>query len=92
MSAQGITFTDAHSGGAVCTPSRYGILWDDTFQIAQTWGYLGYQVPLIEQGRETIGTLLQRAGYRQPMWEVAPRTIMEDEKSSFPNTAVCLKP
>ena len=26
LAAQGMTFTDAHSGSAVCTPTRYGIL------------------------------------------------------------------
>lgn len=26
MAAQGMRFTDAHSGSAVCTPTRYGIL------------------------------------------------------------------
>ncbi|HEY7120429.1 MAG TPA: sulfatase-like hydrolase/transferase, partial [Tepidisphaeraceae bacterium] len=26
LAAQGMVFTDAHSGSAVCTPTRYGIL------------------------------------------------------------------
>ena len=26
LAAEGMTFTDAHSGSAVCTPTRYGIL------------------------------------------------------------------
>ena len=26
LASQGMTFTDAHSGSAVCTPTRYGLL------------------------------------------------------------------
>jgi arylsulfatase A-like enzyme len=26
LAAQGMTFTDAHSGSSVCTPTRYGLL------------------------------------------------------------------
>ncbi|MES2375388.1 MAG: arylsulfatase [Bacteroidota bacterium] len=60
----GITFTDAHSGGAVCTPSRYGILTGRYyFRVPKQREYLGYLQPLIEPERETIGTLMQKAGY-----------------------------
>jgi len=64
MAQQSIVFTDAHSGGAVCTPSRYGLITGRYyFRVPQRHDFLGYLPPLIEEGRETIGALMQRAGY-----------------------------
>lgn len=64
LTQEGITFTDAHSGGALCIPSRYGILTGRYhFRAPKNHGYMGYLRPLIEPQRETIGTLMQRAGY-----------------------------
>lgn len=64
MAQKGMVFTDAHSGGAVCTPSRYGLITGRYYfrapRLPEFWGYLP---PRIEQGRETIGSLMQRAGY-----------------------------
>ncbi len=65
LAREGMTFLDAHTGSAVCTPTRYGLLtgryaWRGTLKR----GVLnGYGKPLIEQGRETIGSFLQRQGY-----------------------------
>lgn len=61
----GMAFTDAHSGSAVCTPTRYGVLtgryaWRTRLQSGVLWGN---SKPLISKGRETAATLLQRAGY-----------------------------
>ena len=64
MAQKSVVFTDAHSGGAVCTPSRYGLITGRYyFRLPQRQDFLGYLPPLIEPGRETIGTLMQRAGY-----------------------------
>ena len=64
IAQQSIVFTDAHSGGAVCTPSRYGLITGRYyFRVPQRHEFLGYLPPLIEEGRETIGALMQRAGY-----------------------------
>lgn len=64
LGRSGIRFTDAHSGGAVCTPSRYGLLTGRYFfRVPKQQGYWGYLPPLIESGRETIGSLMQKAGY-----------------------------
>lgn len=64
MAKKSIVFTDAHSGGAVCIPSRYGLLTGRYyFRIPHQKVFQGYLPPLIEQGRETIGSLMQRAGY-----------------------------
>ena len=62
----GVNFTDAHSSAPFCTASRYGLLsgryaW-------RTWlqrgGLGGYDRPLLGRDQPTLGTLLQRHGYR----------------------------
>src|SRR6516165_5539201 len=56
LAAQSMSFTDAHSGSSVCTPTRYGLLtgryaWRTSLQR----GVLGgYSPPLIEPGRLTV--------------------------------------
>ncbi|MBI1369633.1 MAG: sulfatase-like hydrolase/transferase [Planctomycetes bacterium] len=65
LAATGMTFTDAHSSSAVCTPTRYGILtgrynWRSRLQ----HGVLGgYSTPLIEKGRMTVASMLKAEGY-----------------------------
>lgn len=65
LAREGMGFNDAHSASAVCTPTRYGLLtgrycWRSKLQS----GVLGGLSPrLIEPGRETIASLLKRAGY-----------------------------
>lgn len=64
LASQGISFTDAHTAGALCIPSRYGLLTGRYFFRAPRQSiYWGYGAPLIEEGRETIGSLMQKAGY-----------------------------
>ncbi len=64
LAAQGISFTDAHSSGSLSVPSRYGLLTGKYFfRRPPQKNYMGYGKPLIESGCETIGTLLQKAGY-----------------------------
>ncbi|MBM4001040.1 MAG: arylsulfatase [Planctomycetes bacterium] len=65
LAAEGMTFTDAHSGSAVCTPTRYGILtgryaWRT--RLGQSVLF-GYDPPLIARARLTVGKLLQSRGY-----------------------------
>lgn len=66
LAAQGMTFTDAHSGSALCTPTRYGILtgryaWRTRLQA----GVLGpFDLPLIAAGRLTVPRLLAKSGYQ----------------------------
>jgi len=65
VAAEGMAFTDAHTGSAVCTPTRYGLLtgrysWRSKLQ----QGVLGGLSPrLIEPGRLTVAELLHRQGY-----------------------------
>lgn len=65
IAANGITFTDAHSSSAVCTPTRYGLLtgiynWRSTLKS----GVLnGYSPALIPEEQATIASMLRQQGY-----------------------------
>jgi arylsulfatase A-like enzyme len=66
LASQGMTFTDAHSGSSVCTPTRYGLLtgryaWRSRLQS----GVLdGTDDPaLIAADRLTLPALLKQQGY-----------------------------
>jgi len=65
LAAQGMTFTDAHSGSSVCSPTRYGLLtgryaWRSRLQSGVLDGYVP---PLIAADRLTVPALLQKNGY-----------------------------
>jgi len=66
FASQGMTFTDAHSGSAVCTPTRYGLLtgryaWRTRLQQGVLDG--GDDEPLISEERLTVPKLLRQQGY-----------------------------
>lgn len=66
LAAEGMTFTDAHSSSAVCTPTRYGLLtgrynWRSALKSGVLWGY---SPRLIEPNRMTLASLLKDQGYR----------------------------
>ena len=66
LAAQGMTFTDAHSGSSVCTPTRYGLLtgryaWRSRLQAGVLDG--SDDPPLIAAGRLTVPELLRQHGY-----------------------------
>lgn len=66
LAAEGMRFTDAHTSSSVCTPTRYSLLtgrynWRSRLRS----GVQGGLSPrLIEEGRLTLASLLQRHGYR----------------------------
>ncbi len=65
LAAAGMTFTDAHSPSAVCTPTRYGVLtgryaWRTRLKSGVLWGY---SPPLIDQGELTVAGFLKGQGY-----------------------------
>ena len=62
---QGISFTDAHSPSAVCSPTRYGLLtgryaWRTRLQ---EWVIAAYEPPLIASDRVTLPAFLRKRGY-----------------------------
>ncbi|QNN21386.1 arylsulfatase [Planctomycetales bacterium ZRK34] len=63
---EGMTFSDAHSGSSVCTPTRYGILtgryaWRTRLQRGVLGG--ADEDPLIAADRLTVPALLRKHGY-----------------------------
>jgi len=89
LAEEGIRFTDAHSGSAVCSPTRYGILtgryaWRSQLKKAVLWAWDG---PLIEADRFTVGDFLKSHGYSTSCigkwhlgwdWPTADGTHMND--------------
>ncbi len=62
----GMCLTDCHSTSALCTPSRYGLLtgrynWRSRLKCSVLPGHSSH---LIEEGRETLASLLKRSGYQ----------------------------
>lgn len=65
LAAQGMTFTDAHSGSSVCTPTRYGVMtgrysWRTKLQSGVVEGFAP---SLIAADRATVASFLKSAGY-----------------------------
>ena len=65
LAREGVRFVDAHTGSAVCTPTRYGLLtgryaWRTRLTQGVLWGE---GAPLIEPDRSTLASLLRRRGY-----------------------------
>jgi arylsulfatase A-like enzyme len=85
LAQDGMKFTDAHSGSAVCTPTRYGVLtgrysWRTRLKSGVCWGY---SVPLIETGRATVASTLSNAGYNTACvgkWHLGLKWALKDSK------------
>ena len=65
LARHGVSFTDAHTSSAVCTPTRYSILtgrynWRSRLKSSVL---SGYSKALIEPERLTVAELLQQQGY-----------------------------
>lgn len=66
LAAEGMRCTDCHASSALCTPSRYALMtgrynWRSRLKSAVL---PGQSFPLIEEGRETLGSMLKKQGYR----------------------------
>ena len=62
---EGMSFSDAHSSSAVCSPTRYGLLtgrynWRSPLQ---EWVLASYEPPLIKDERITLPEMLKANGY-----------------------------
>lgn len=84
LAKEGMTFTDAHSGSAVCTPTRYGLLtgrysWRSRLQS----GVLTGGDSLFSKDRLTIAKLLKAQGYHTCIvgkWHLG--TLFDGKKNS----------
>ncbi len=65
LAAEGMRFTDAHTGSGVCTPTRYGLMTGRyAWRTRLKSGVLGgMSPPLIEENRQTIAHLFANQGY-----------------------------
>jgi arylsulfatase A-like enzyme len=64
LAKAGLRFTDAHSGAATCTPSRYSLLTGEyAFRKPGTGVLPGDAALVIEPGRTTLASMLRGAGY-----------------------------
>ena len=65
LAAEGMTFTDAHSGSSVCSPTRYGVMtgrysWRTRLQKGVVQGFAP---SLIAANRPTVASFLKSQGY-----------------------------
>lgn len=65
LAKNGMSFTDAHSNSAVCTPTRYGILtgryaWRTWMKQGVLWSW---DEPLIKPERTTVASFLKKQNY-----------------------------
>jgi len=91
LASEGMRFTDAHSSSAVSTPSRYGILTGRySWRSRMKTGVLqGYDYSLIENGRQTVASLLKAKGYTTAVigkwhlgldWQLKDKAELSKEK------------
>jgi arylsulfatase A-like enzyme len=65
LAREGIRFRDAHSTSATCTPARYALLTGEyPWRKKGTAILPGDAALIIQPGRTTVASLLQRAGYQ----------------------------
>ena len=65
LAQSGMIFTDAHASASSCIPSRYGLLTGQyPFRMKS---FRWREEPLIEEGRTTIASVLQKNGYQTGM-------------------------
>ena len=90
LAGKGIIFSEAHASASVCTPSRYGLLTGRyAFRSASGSKVVsGFNKPVIEKDRETIASLLKKAGYKTACigkWHlgVTWQTKVKSEKLSY---------
>ncbi len=88
LAKRGMRFSDAHSGAAVCSPSRYGIMTGQNFS-RQDWGLIGHQLwaSMIDDDRLTLPKLLQANGYHTGAfgkWHLGQTFYKKDGREAGP--------
>jgi arylsulfatase A-like enzyme len=64
LAREGMRFTDAHSAGATCTPTRYGLITGRYPFRAGIYGVLtSFSPPILPKDRLNVATLLKQNGY-----------------------------
>ena len=64
LASEGMRFTDAHTAGSVCVPSRYGLL---TGRYPFRRSMNSRVQPVIDADRLTLSAMLKSAGYETSM-------------------------
>ncbi|MEO2013463.1 MAG: sulfatase-like hydrolase/transferase [Fuerstiella sp.] len=64
LAKDGMCFTDAHSGGSTCKPSRYALI---TGRFAARKDSFNDRIPIIVDGRVTVASVLRDNGYQTAM-------------------------
>lgn len=64
LCGSGMLFTDAHSGGSTCKPSRYALI---TGRFAARKDSFNDKVPIVSDGRATVASVLRDNGYQTAM-------------------------
>ena len=86
----GMVFTDAHSGSAVCTPTRYGVMTGRyAWRTRLKRGVLGgWSRPLMSADRMTVASMLKENGYRTGCvgkWHLGWEWALTDETAAVEN-------
>ena len=84
LARYGISFTNAHASGSVCTPSRYGLLTGRyAFRTeGAARGLIGFDRVVIEPGRETLASMLGEVGYTSAVigkWHLGVDWVTKDD-------------
>jgi len=101
LAAEGMIFTDAHSGSSVCTPTRYGVLtgrysWRTSLQSGVVQGFAPC---LIVKDRPTVASFLKKNGYHTAIigkWHLNfkyldPKSTKEYSRTEFKSPPVGAK-
>ena len=95
---EGMSFTDAHSPSAVCSPTRYALLTGRTAWRTrlQEWVIAAYEPPLIEEGRPTLPSYLKTHGYYTgwqdwSMLAISPAAPIEGTKEISGKEAIAFR-
>ena len=85
LAREGMRFTDAHAAGAICVPSRYGLMTGE--YVCRTWNrWPPRGCSLHDPKKVTLASLLKLAGYDTAMvgkWHLGIRHNMADGTVQF---------